>query len=72
MSVSSVAQARSIDRQLPVLRTLRPLFTTGVGLASVVSVVTVLVVLVGVGGWRYYATPLDVRATLVLDMMMVV
>ena len=35
---------------------------TGIGLAILASLTTVLVVVVGLDGWRYYWTPLDVRA----------
>jgi hypothetical protein len=35
---------------------------TGIGLAILASLTTVLVVVVGLDGWHYYWTPLDVRA----------
>jgi len=35
---------------------------TGIGLAILASLMTVLVVVVGLDGWHYYWTPLDVRA----------
>lgn len=35
---------------------------TGIGLAILASLTIVLVVVVGLDGWRYYWTPLDVRA----------
>ncbi len=63
MSASSLAEPRASARRLSLVRALTPLVTTGVGLAAVVSVVTVVVVFGVLGGWRYYSTPLDARAT---------
>lgn len=70
MSVSSIAQSRVVGSRSPLLRSFRPVVTTGVGLATVASVLIVLAVTVGLGGWRYYSAPLDARATLDLHSLL--
>jgi len=48
----------------------RPLLATGVGLALVSGTAIAAVIVLGLGGWRYYAAPLDVRATMELHRLL--